>query len=108
MVWIFQQGHLSKLPNFSPTGLIDTTTPITMFCIAFGLSMDYEVSLLSRIKEEYDRTEDNTASVALGLPRTGRLVTRLRRRSSPWCSLPLQPPRSPSSSCSAWASRWRC
>jgi RND superfamily putative drug exporter len=75
MVWIFQQGHLSKLLNFTPTGLIDTTTPITMFCIAFGLSMDYEVFLLSRIKEEYDRTGDNTASVALGLERTGRLVT---------------------------------
>jgi RND superfamily putative drug exporter len=46
-----------------------------MFCIAFGLSMDYEVFLLSRIKEEYDRTGDNTASVALGLERTGRIVT---------------------------------
>ena len=75
MVWVFQEGHLSKLLNFTPTGLIDTTTPITMFCIAFGLSMDYEVFLLSRIKEEYDRTGDNTASVALGLERTGRIVT---------------------------------
>jgi RND superfamily putative drug exporter len=75
MVWIFQQGHLSGLLHFTPTGLIDTTTPITMFCIAFGLSMDYEVFLLSRIKEEYDRSGDNTASVALGLERTGRLVT---------------------------------
>ena len=75
MVWVFQEGHLSKLLNFTPTGLIDTTTPITMFCIAFGLSMDYEVFLLSRIKEEYDRTGDNTASVAVGLERTGRIVT---------------------------------
>ena len=75
MVWVFQEGHLSGLLNFTPTGLIDTTTPITMFCIAFGLSMDYEVFLLSRIKEEYDRTGDNTASVALGLERTGRIVT---------------------------------
>ena len=75
MVWVFQEGHLSKLLNFTPTGLIDTTTPIIMFCIAFGLSMDYEVFLLSRIKEEYDRSGDNTASVALGLERTGRIVT---------------------------------
>ena len=75
MVWVFQEGHLSGLLNFTPTGLIDTTTPITMFCIAFGLSMDYEVFLLSRIKEEHDRTGDNTASVALGLERTGRIVT---------------------------------
>jgi RND superfamily putative drug exporter len=75
MVWIFQEGHLSGLLHFTPTGLIDTTMPITMFCIAFGLSMDYEVFLLSRIKEEYDRTGDNTASVALGLERTGRIVT---------------------------------
>jgi RND superfamily putative drug exporter len=75
MVWVFQEGHLSGLLNFTPTGLIDTTTPITMFCIAFGLSMDYEVFLLSRIREEYLRTGDNTRSVALGLERTGRLVT---------------------------------
>ncbi len=75
MVWIFQQGHLAGLLHFTPTGTIDTTTPILMFCIAFGLSMDYEVFLLSRIKEEYDRTGDNVSSVALGLERTGRLVT---------------------------------
>ena len=75
MVWIFQEGHLSGALGFTPTGMIDTTTPILMFCIAFGLSMDYEVFLLSRIKEEYDRTGDNTASVAMGLERTGRIVT---------------------------------
>jgi RND superfamily putative drug exporter len=75
MVGIFQRGHLPNLLNFASTGLIDTATPITMFCIAFGPSMDYEVFLLSRNKEEYDRTGDNTASVALGLERTGRLVT---------------------------------
>ncbi|MDQ6616773.1 MAG: MMPL family transporter [Actinomycetota bacterium] len=75
MVWIFQQGHLARLLHFTPTGTIDTTTPILMFCIAFGLSMDYEVFLLSRIKEEHDRTGDNVSSVALGLERTGRLVT---------------------------------
>jgi RND superfamily putative drug exporter len=76
MVWIFQEGHLSGLlGNFTVTGELDTSMPILMFCIAFGLSMDYEVFLLSRIKEEYDRTGDNTAAVALGLQRTGRLVT---------------------------------
>ncbi|HVF31544.1 MAG TPA: MMPL family transporter [Acidimicrobiales bacterium] len=75
MVWIFQDGHLSGILGFTPTGTIDTTTPILMFCIAFGLSMDYEVFLLSRIKEEHDRTGDNTRAVAVGLERTGRIVT---------------------------------
>ena len=75
MVWIFQEGHLAHLLHFTATGTIDTTTPILMFCIAFGLSMDYEVFLLSRIKEEHDRTGDNVASVATGLERTGRIVT---------------------------------
>ena len=74
LVWIFQEGHLSGLLNFTP-GPINTTTPIIMFCILFGLSMDYEVMLLSRIKEEYERTKDNRASVALGIERTGRLIT---------------------------------
>ena len=75
MVWIFQEGHLASLLHFTATGTIDTTTPILMFCVAFGLSMDYEVFLLSRIKEEHDRTGDNVASVAAGLERTGRIVT---------------------------------
>ena len=75
MVWIFQDGHFSSALGFTPTGTTDLTTPILMFCIAFGLSMDYEVFLLSRIKEEHDRTGDNTASVALGLEKTGRIVT---------------------------------
>ena len=75
MVWIFQDGHGSGLLGFTATGMTDLTTPILMFCIAFGLSMDYEVFLLSRIKEEYDRTGDNTAAVAMGLERTGRIVT---------------------------------
>jgi putative drug exporter of the RND superfamily len=75
MVWIFQDGNLSGLLDFTATGTLDTSMPILMFCIAFGLSMDYEVFLLSRIKEEYDRSGDNTASVAMGLERTGRIVT---------------------------------
>ena len=75
MVWIFQEGNGSGLLDFTATGALDTSTPILMFCIAFGLSMDYEVFLLSRIKEEHDRTGDNARSVAAGLERTGRLVT---------------------------------
>ena len=75
LVWIFQQGNLSGILDFTSTGALDMTMPILMFCIAFGLSMDYEVFLLSRIKEEYDRTGDNASSVALGLERTGRIVT---------------------------------
>lgn len=76
MVWIFQDGHLQWLVgDFTVTGGIVATTPIMMFCVAFGLSMDYEVFLLSRIKEEYDATGDNTRSVALGLERTGGIVT---------------------------------
>jgi RND superfamily putative drug exporter len=75
MVWVFQDGHGSGILGFTPTGLTDTTTPILMFCIAFGLSMDYEVFLLSRMKEEYDRTGENDLAVATGLEKTGKLVT---------------------------------
>ena len=75
MVWIFQEGHFAEWLNFTPTGALDTTTPILMFCVAFGLSMDYEVFLLSRIKEEHDRTGLNEHSVAMGLEKTGRIVT---------------------------------
>ena len=75
MVWIFQDGNLSGILDFTATGTIDTSTPILMFAIAFGLSMDYEVFLLSRIKEEHDRTGDNEEAVAVGLEKTGRIVT---------------------------------
>jgi RND superfamily putative drug exporter len=75
MVWIFQDGHLSGFLDFTPTGTIAVVMPILMFCIAFGLSMDYEVFLLSRIKEEHDHGADTTTSVARGLERTGRIVT---------------------------------
>ena len=75
MVWIFQEGHLSNLLHFTATGTIDSSTPILMFCVAFGLSMDYEVFLLSRIKEEHDAGADDRTAVALGLERTGRIVT---------------------------------
>jgi RND superfamily putative drug exporter len=75
MVWVFQEGHFSGFLDFTPTGVIDVFTPILMFCVAFGLSMDYEVFLLSRIKEEYDIERDNEHAVAVGLERTGRIVT---------------------------------
>ncbi len=75
MVWIFQEGNLAGLFGVTATGAIDTAMPILMFCIAFGLSMDYEVFVLSRIKEEHDRTGDNDEAVAMGLERTGRIVT---------------------------------
>ncbi|WP_336028598.1 MMPL family transporter [Geodermatophilus sp. FMUSA9-8] len=76
MVYVFQLGHLQWLVgNFTPTGYIDIAMPVLIFCIAFGLSMDYEVFLLSRIAEEYRRTGDNTLAVQRGLQRTGRLVT---------------------------------
>ena len=75
MVFVFQQGHLADVLGFTPTGTIDTSMPVLMFCIAFGLSMDYEVFLLSRIKEEHDRTGDTVAAVAVGLERSGRIVT---------------------------------
>ena len=75
MVWVFQDGNLAGVLGFTPTGTIDTSMPVLLFCIAFGLSMDYEVFLLSRIKEEHDRTGDTVAAVAVGLERTGPIVT---------------------------------
>lgn len=75
VVWIFQDGHLAGLLSFTSTGDIETTLPVLMFCVAFGLSMDYGVFLLSRVKEEYDRTGDHEHSVAFGLRRTGGLIT---------------------------------
>ncbi|MFG2871848.1 MMPL family transporter [Streptomyces sp. NPDC048338] len=75
VVWVFQEGHLSGLLGFTATGDIETTLPVLMFCVAFGLSMDYGVFLLSRIKEEYDATGDHEHSVRFGLRRTGGLIT---------------------------------
>ncbi|GGL34208.1 MMPL family transporter [Nocardia jinanensis] len=86
MVWIFQEGHLEGLLGFTAVGYLVPTMPILMFCLAFGLSMDYEVFLLSRIREEWLRRragrtgsehaeEDNTESVAIGVARTGRIFT---------------------------------
>ena len=75
MVWIFQEGHLSGVLGFTSAGFLDATNPVLLFAVLFGLSMDYEVFLLSRIREEYDRTGDNTQAVALGLQRTGGIIT---------------------------------
>jgi RND superfamily putative drug exporter len=75
LVWIFQDGHLQNLLHFPLIGSIDATQPVLIFAIAFGLSMDYEVFLLSRIKEHYDQTGDNRQAVSSGLQRTGWLIT---------------------------------
>jgi RND superfamily putative drug exporter len=75
LVWVFQDGNLSGLLGFDPVGSIDLWLPVIIFLFAFGLSMDYEVFLLSRIKEIHDRTGDNNLSVSLGLQNTGRIIT---------------------------------
>ncbi|MFI7700941.1 MMPL family transporter [Nonomuraea sp. NPDC049480] len=75
LVWIFQDGNLSGLLGFTATGTLDASIPILMLCVAYGLSMDYEVFLLSRIKEEYDRTGDTEQAVAAGLQRGAPLIT---------------------------------
>ena len=76
LVFVFQEGGwgLDEIMNFTPQP-IDPTTPVMLFCIVFGLSMDYEVLMLSRIHEEWEKTGDNTLAVANGLQKTGRLVT---------------------------------
>ena len=74
LVFVFQWGNGAELLNFTPQP-IETTNPIILFCIVFGLSMDYEVLMLSRIHEEWERTGDNTLAVANGLQKTGRLIT---------------------------------
>ncbi|WP_373138692.1 MMPL family transporter [Mycobacterium marinum] len=78
LVWIFQDGHLGALGT-TPTGTLVANIPVLMFCIAFGLSMDYEVFLLSRIREFWlgspQKSADNDESIALGLAHTGRVIT---------------------------------
>ncbi len=75
IVFIFQDGNLSNVLDFEPLGFVEASLPVIMFCVLFGLSMDYEVFLLSRIKEEWDRTGDNTRAVSLGMQRSGRIIT---------------------------------
>jgi len=74
LVWVFQQGHLASLLAFTP-GPLDPTIPVLLFCIVFGLSMDYEVFLLTRMQEAYHQSRDNRQAVADGLEHSGRLVT---------------------------------
>ena len=74
MVWVVQEGHLANILNVTPSP-IDPTLPVLMFCLVFGLSMDYEVFLLTRMQEAYRRHGDNTEAVAEGLEASGRLIT---------------------------------
>jgi RND superfamily putative drug exporter len=75
MVFVFQDGNLSGILGFIPLGFVDATLPILMFCTIFGVSMDYEVFLLSRIREAYENGDSNTASVAKGLVATAGIIT---------------------------------
>jgi RND superfamily putative drug exporter len=75
IVLVFQEGRFATPLGISATGSVDPTTPLLMLAVIFGLSMDYEVFLLSRIREEWDRTHDNATSVASGLQHTGRIIS---------------------------------
>ena len=75
VVWVFQWGNLEGLLNFTASGGIVSMVPILVACILFGLSMDYEVLLLSRIQEDYEATGDNRHAIATGLANTGQVVT---------------------------------
>jgi putative drug exporter of the RND superfamily len=75
LVWIFQDGNLSALFATRPLGFVETTQPVILFCVLFGLSMDYEVFLLTRMRETWEATGDNPTAVATGLERSGRIVT---------------------------------
>ena len=84
---VFQKGIGAELLGFQETPMIEAWVPIFLFCVLFGLSMDYHVFLLSRIREHFDATGDNRASVAAGLQSTARIITG-RRCSWWWCSGP--------------------
>ncbi len=75
LVFIFQDGNFQNLLDFAPLGYLDVLLPVVLFCVLFGLSMDYEVFLLTRIKEAYDSTGHNRHSIVEGLERTGRIIT---------------------------------
>lgn len=79
MVWVFQDGHLTQWLGCTATGYLTPPLPILMFCLAFGISMDYEVFILARIREEWvgsvGTPADNTRAVAVGVARTGRIIT---------------------------------
>ncbi len=75
LVLVFQDGWLANVFRFEPLGYVEATLPVLMFALLFGLSMDYEVFLLARVKEAHDSGSDNTEAVALGLERSGRVIT---------------------------------
>lgn len=76
LVFVFQDGHLQNILRFEESGSIATAVPVLIFAIVFGLSMDYEIFMLSRIREEYDANGGDTeAAVSHGLQRTGRMIT---------------------------------
>jgi RND superfamily putative drug exporter len=75
VTWIFQDGHLSGLLGFTPTGYVEASQPVLMIAILFGLSMDYEVFLLSRIRERWDEGAGATEAVVVGVQRTGKMIT---------------------------------
>jgi putative drug exporter of the RND superfamily len=75
LVWIFQDGNLSAILGTRPLGFVETTQPVILFCVLFGLSMDYEVFLLTRMREAWEASGDNASAVAHGLERSGRIVT---------------------------------
>ena len=74
VTWIFADGHLQGLLHFESQGFLDATQPVVMLAVLFGLSMDYEVFLLSRIHEQWRLTGDNAHSVAAGVQLTGRII----------------------------------
>jgi uncharacterized membrane protein YdfJ with MMPL/SSD domain len=75
LTWVFQEGHLAGALDFKAVGFIDAIVPVVIFCGLFGLSMDYEVFLLSRIREEYLSGKTNAEAVAAGMERTGQIIT---------------------------------
>src|SRR5439155_10741191 len=75
LVVVFQDGTLADRLGFQPLGFVEASLPIVMFCVLFGLSMDYEVFLLSRVHEAYIEGADNATSVARGLEQSGRIIT---------------------------------
>src|SRR6266849_2855111 len=75
LVVVFQNGFGSDLLRFRPLGFVEASLPIVLFCVRFGLSMDYEVFLLSRVKEAHDGGADTVASVVQGIERSGRIIT---------------------------------
>jgi len=76
LVWVFQEGRFEGLLDYRATGDIELTIPVIMFAVMFGLAMDYELFLLSRIREAYDATGDTHESVSRGLEQTGRIITQ--------------------------------